>query len=273
MDWKDRNVLLTGASRGLGAMIARTLAAKGANLVIAARSAEPLRALAAECTGVRVLAVPCDVGDAAALGALVEAAEAFGPIDILINNAGIEHAAPYETIPVETIEQIVRVNLVGPMVLTRLMLPHLLARGRGHVVNMSSVAGLGPAAFAEPYGATKHGLVGFTKALRATLKANGSGVSASVICPGFVADIGMYEVMRRDHGASTSLFMGLSRPELVVDAVIRAVEKDLPDIVVNPMPLRPTLALSVLFPRIMERVLGRLRVHETFRVTALSRGS
>lgn len=206
------------------------------------------------------MTVAADVGDRRVLEALVKQAESeLGPLDVLINNAGIEHMSMYETMPLDEIEQFIDINLRGPMLLTRLVLPGMLARDSGHIVNVSSLAGLGPAAFAEPYGATKHGLVGFTRALRASLKTRGSKVSASSICPGFISGAGMFEDNRKRTGIEAPKILGTFPVEGVARAVLEAIEQDAPEVIVNGQPIRPLLALGILWPRLMEwmtRVLG-----------------
>ena len=163
------------------------------------------------------------------------------------------------------------VNLTAPMLLARLLLPSMLAANRGHIVNIASLAGLGAAAFSEPYGATKHGLVGFTRALRASLQTRGSAVSASVICPGFVSDAGMYHDMHTHEGVVAPRTMGTCTPEAVAAAALRAIERDEPEVIVNGKAVRHLLALGVAFPRLVERLAKRLHVHELFHELARQR--
>ena len=173
-----RVALVTGASRGLGRHIARTLAGQGMDLVLAARAVEPLETLRAEIAalGVQAMVVPTDVTDPAQLDGLVARALAeLGGVDLLVNNAGIEQIAAFDQVSVAAIDRVIDVNLRAPMRLTRLLLPSMIERGRGHIVNMASLAGHGAAAFNEPYGATKHAMVGFTQAFRASAQAAGWG--------------------------------------------------------------------------------------------------
>jgi len=269
---RGRNALVTGASRGIGVHIARALAAEGCNLVLAARSAGPLEALAAELDGVTVIAVPTDLADPAARASLVAAAEQLGPIDILVNNAGIENAAAFHTLDDDAIRRFLLVNLEAPMLLSRAVLPGMLERDRGHFVHMASIAGLTATAFGEGYGASKHGLVGFHRALRASLQAEGRGVSSSLVAPGFVSEVGMYESMVADGGATSPLLMGTVPPEAVARAVVQAIRRDQSEVVVMSGPFRLFLALQALFPRVTEWVAHRIGAYEVFRGAAKGRG-
>ena len=162
-----RRVLITGASRGLGAALARGFRRRGARLALVARSAEPLAAVADEVGGV---AYPWDVSAIHTLPELVERVEADGPVDVLVNNAGVSNVGWFLDRTPEEIDQVVTVNLLAPMHLCRQLLPRMVERGAGHVVNMSSMS----AVFAPPglaaYGATKAGLSHFTEGLRADLR-------------------------------------------------------------------------------------------------------
>jgi short-subunit dehydrogenase len=266
-------VVLTGASRGLGITIAGAMARRGARLVLGARSRDALEAVATDlcALGHEAVAVPCDVTDPDGLSELVAAADALGGADVLVNNAGIERVARYETLDESAIVQQIAVNLTAPMLLTRRLLPGMLERGRGHVVNMASLAGLNGVAFNEPYGATKHAMVGFTRSLRASAAALGSPVSSTAVCPGFVDDVGMYADQAREHGARASRWLGTTTSEAVARAVITGIERDLPLVIVNPGPMKATLALGLLFPRFGEWVAKRIGAYEVFSTVSEAR--
>jgi short-subunit dehydrogenase len=270
-DLTGRTAILTGASRGLGAHLARALSAEGVRLVLAARNAQALQALADELPG-ESLVVPTDVASAEDRARLVEQAEGFGDIDLLINNAGIEHAAAYEQQDPAQLQQTIAVNLEAPMLLTHAVLPGMLQRDRGHLVHMSSLAGLAPTPYGEAYGATKHGLVGFHRALRSSLKLRGSNVRSSVICPGFVRDVGMHVDMKADGGAASPAVMGTVSPEKVVRATLRAIRRDRPIEIVSNGPFWPVLVLQDLFPDLVDAASARLGAYEVFRGTAKGRG-
>jgi short-subunit dehydrogenase len=250
------NVVVTGASRGLGPFITRAFGARGTNLLISARASEELeqegRALTA--LGFKCTVVAADLADGAAVETLAERALGHfgGAVDILVNNAGIETCALYEQLSIEDIDRTIAINVRAPMVLARRVLPGMLKRDQGHIVNVASLAGVGWVAHAESYVATKHALVGFTKALRASMRLRGTRVSASVVLPGFVANAGMYATNQARYGLRAPLAMGLTTPPKVANAVLRSVDRNLADVLVNPIPLRTFFALHGLFPRFAE---------------------
>ncbi len=187
MKVKGSVVLLTGASRGIGTFIADHLARAGADLALVARSPEELEATATEARGhgVRAIAIPADITKRADLKRIVARTEKeLGPIDVLINNAGTDKVAHFATIDLDMIEDMFKLNVIATEMLTRLVVPGMIERKRGHIVNMSSLSGKVAAPYMTVYSSTKHALVGFSWSLRAELHPYGIGVS--VICPGYV---------------------------------------------------------------------------------------
>ena len=260
---QDTVALVTGASRGIGVHIVAALAERGCKLVLAARSKDGLEQTAdlARSAGSEVLVVPTDLANQESLIALTTTAqEHFGRVDLLVNNAGVEGSYFFHEAPLDRLEWTTRVNVTAPLALSRLVLPGMIERNRGHILNVASLAGLGPTAFGETYGASKHAIVGFTSALRASLQTQGSAVSASAVSPGFVSDVGMFADKQAQHAeVRPPAFLGTSSPTKVAAAVLRATEKDLPNVIVNPGVIRITLAVALLFPRLGEwlgRVLG-----------------
>jgi short-subunit dehydrogenase len=265
----QRTALITGASRGIGTYVAQALTAEKMNLVLAARSREGLERVADELrrAGVEVVAVPTDVTERAGLEALVAAADdAFGGIDVLVNNAGVLTIFPYHELGVADIERVIRTNLTSAMLLTRLALPGMLERGRGHVVNLSSIAGKWGPPFDEVYAATKAGLIGFTQSLR--MEYHGSGVSASVICPGYVEEAGMYHNAEEATGITASRLSGRTTPVAVARAVVKAIKRDSPEIIVNTPSVKPLALLSALSPTLGEWLLRRSDGFRPFRLGA-----
>jgi short-subunit dehydrogenase len=263
--------IVTGASRGLGVFIAHALAKKGMRLVLAARSQQHLTALANELQslGVDVLTVPTDVADTDALQKLVDLAmQRFGRIDVLVNNAGFANTLPYDHVEITDIQQMIAVNLTAPMLLTRLVLPHMLTAGRGHIVNIASLAGVLPTPYEELYTATKHGLVGFTRSLRASATDKAWPIGVSVICPGFMDDAGIYEDFKKKYGVTAPAAMGSISASQLGQEIIRAIEKNLPDVFVTKAPIRISSALLALAPRLFESMTVRMKTASLFRQIA-----
>ena len=252
-DLKGRNAIVTGASAGLGVHVARALAHEGMNLVLAARTVEALEGVALELRGlgVKAIAVPTDVSDESQLQRLVERAMAeFGSIDVLVNNAGIEAFRSFHELDPTDIRRTIDVNLTATLLLTRYILPHMVQAGRGHIVNMASTAGKYGPAYGAAYGATKAGMIAFTQSLRGEY--HGTGISASAICPGFTRDGGIYEVIKQRIGRGTPWWLGSTTAEAVARAVMKAIKRDQPDLIVNFPGLRPVFTICQAFPRIGE---------------------
>lgn len=181
-------VVLTGASAGIGRELALQLAARGADLVLAARGADGLERVAAECRarGARAVAVPTDVADEAQCRALIErAAEAYGRIDTLVNNAGIGMWARFDEMrDLAPFERIMRVNYLGSVYPTFYALPHL-KQTHGRIVAVNSLTGLTGVPTRSGYAASKHAMAGFFDSIRIELE--DSGVTVTQVFPGFVA--------------------------------------------------------------------------------------
>ncbi len=269
-----QTVLLTGASGGLGTFMTHDLAGRGLKLALVAHPGVDLEALrkAVEKRGCRAVSYTPDLQDPAQRRKLLqEVREQFGPIDVLVNNAGVEFTSAYHELTEDHIYEILRVNLEAPLILTRLLLPEMLERKHGHIVNISSLAGKSGPAFQESYAATKAALVAFTSSLRATYR--GTGVSASVVVPGFV-EAGIYAHLKEQSGCSAPAVLGTSQPETVARAVMSAIECDRFEVIANPLPVRPLLAFNALFPSLGEWLTDKLGTNDFFRrvVARLERG-
>jgi short-subunit dehydrogenase len=199
--------------------MAKAFAAQGARLALAARSGSALEQVRSDLAGAgtTVLAAPADVGDYESLQALVKEVESsLGPIEVLVNNAGIEDVFDFEATSPERIEEIIHVNVVGLMWLTRLVLPGMIERRAGHICNIASVAGVTPVPHNAVYSASKHAVVGLSRSLRIELAEH--GIEVSVVCPGFVEG-GMF----LEWGREAPKVSGSVTPQKVADAVVRAV--------------------------------------------------
>lgn len=180
MELIGRHVLITGASRGIGAAMARRFAAKGGRVSLVARDLGRLEELAEELKGD---VFPADLSNQREVNDLINRVEeGAGPIDVLVNNAGMATTAWLTDLDGEEIRAVARLNLEAPMVLTAQVLPGMLARGRGHLVYTSSLAGTGGFPGLTVYGATKAGLSNFVAALRLELK--GTNIGTTLVAPG-----------------------------------------------------------------------------------------
>ncbi|HEV2843453.1 MAG TPA: SDR family oxidoreductase [Thermoanaerobaculia bacterium] len=186
--FRDRVVVITGGSRGLGLLMARELAAEGARLAILARDPSELdfarRELAA-LGGQRVLALPCDVRDRDEVQWAIDAvAERFGRLDVVFNNAGVIQVGPLEHMTLEDFEEAMRVHFWGPLYAINAALPHLRKRGGGRIVNISSFGGRVAVPHLVPYCASKFALVGLSDGLRSELAKE--EIYVTTVCPGLM---------------------------------------------------------------------------------------
>jgi len=244
MDLAGRTALLTGATGGLGRAIARSLAERGAQLVLSGRESDALEALAAELPGQGHTAVVADLASPGAAEAL--AAEA-GKIDVLVANAGLPGAGWLTEFSPEEVARALRVNLEAPMLLARALYPAMVERGEGHLVFISSLAGKTASPRTSIYNATKFGLRGFALGLRTDLGPRGVGVS--LVSPGFIRDAGMFA----DSRAKTPPGIGTATPGQVGAAVVKSIESDKVEVVVAPLPARAMAHLGLVSPSLAAR--------------------
>jgi NAD(P)-dependent dehydrogenase (short-subunit alcohol dehydrogenase family) len=213
MDLTGKTAVITGASRGIGAALARMLDKRGVNLGLASRSGDGLGIASA-------VAQPCDVRELAALMALCDAtAERFGGIDIVVANAGVGAYGPFLELSREHLDEMLDVNLKGTLYAIRAALPHMLGR-EGDVVTLASEAGRRGLPNEATYCASKFGQVGFTRALDHELREQ--GIRCTNICPGGVAtDFALDD----GRGRTPKVLPGMMTPEDVAEFVVFALER------------------------------------------------
>jgi len=227
-------------------VIADALAEQGAHIALAARSEEGLRAVAQALSkhGVQTIIVPVDLSRSDQQQKLVSTVlEKFGTIDILINNAGLESEGAFLELPWDTIETTINVNLVAPMALTYHVLPHMLKQKSGHIVNIASVGAKSGIAYSATYCGTKAGLAEWTRGMR--LELEGSGIHFTAIFPGYVTEVGMFA---KFHLTPPSL-VGCCTPSQVAKGVVRAIEKEKLEVIINSGPIKLASVLSELSPK------------------------
>jgi short-subunit dehydrogenase len=242
---KDKKVLLTGGSRGIGPVITESLIKCGASIAIAARSESALQDVASRLSesGSKIFPIAVDLRDQSQREYLIDnVIKEFGTIDILINNAGLETEGSYVELPWKAIQETVEVNLLAPMALTRLLLPYMLKNKAGHIINIASIAAKSGAPYAAVYSGTKAGLAEWTRSLR--LEHTGTGVRFSTIFPGYVREVGMFARF----GMKSPWIIGSCSPYQVAKAVINAIKNGSREKIVNSRPLRYSFIINELSP-------------------------
>jgi short-subunit dehydrogenase len=255
MTFQDRVVLITGASSGIGRCLAVDLAERGAVVVGCGRSLDRLQALSRELEhrSPSSTVIKCDVAQLDQVRAMVtNVLSEFGKIDILINNAGVGMRKPFVDTSIAVIEEIMKINYLGTVYCTHEVLPSMIARRSGHIVNISSVAGKIGTLNLAGYCASKFAINGLSESLYHELKP--LGINVSVICPGAV---------RTDFNKSFADMPPKSPPALVIPAefvsaaVIKAIEKKRAEVVL-PRQLALVYWLKSLMPGIFRAVLHRV---------------
>jgi short-subunit dehydrogenase len=242
-DLAGRLVLLTGASSGVGPVIARRLRREGARFVLSGRDEARLVALARELGDAVV--IPADL---ARRGEAERLADVAGDVDVLVANAGVPASGALVDLDVPSIDHALDVNIRAPLVLTYGLLPGMLERRAGHVVLIGSMSGRVPAARSSVYSATKFAVRGFGHALRAELR--GTGVGVSIVSPTLIAQVGMW--------AETGLQAPVRQttPDRVAEACVRAIRRDVAEIVVAPVEQRVFSSIVLAIPGRMQRFLA-----------------
>ncbi|MNI26576.1 putative oxidoreductase [compost metagenome] len=254
MEIQHKVILITGASSGIGALLAQSVAAKGAIPILTARSVDKLQEIAARIPGEHAV-FPMDVTNPVQVEETIQQiVDIYGRIDILINNAGYGIFEKFSEAPLEHFEEMMNVNYMGTIRCTKVVLPIMLKLGAGHIVNIASMAGKMGSAKSTGYSATKHAVLGFTNSLRQELVGTGVGISA--INPGPIRTPFFDKAdPSGDYVKNVGWFM--LQPEKVVDEIIHAIEKNIPE---KNMPRMASIGVKLfhLFPRIFDRIAFRL---------------
>lgn len=255
-------VLITGSSQGIGRATAQRFAENGYRVVLAARHADRLSAAASELEagGHEALAVPTDVRDAAQVQALVDRAIAhFGAVDVLVNNAGIYVSGPTESFSIEDWHQVVDTNLWGYIHTIHALLPHMIERGKGTIVNVSSIGGKVPVPYLAPYCTTKFAVAGLTESLRTEVEPK--GIQVCGIYPNLINSDFMERAIfrgkdesdahaRREQLEQVLKAPVIEKPEDVAKAIWSAVKHQKDEVIVGSANL--SLASNRLFPSAMQ---------------------
>lgn len=223
-DYSERNVLITGASSGIGRLLALRMASAGARVALVARRTDLLEAIAGEIrsSGGEAVALPCDVADREqALETAARAVEALGPIDVLVNNAGYGHHRLFLDWDLDDMERVMRVNYLGSLYFTKALLPAMVERKHGWMVFIASVAGRIAPAEETAYAASKHAMVGLASSL--SLEVEDAGVHVLTVLPGairtpFFDD----ETLARLPAVARKQ---MAEPEDLVDAIMDGLER------------------------------------------------
>ena len=251
-----RVVWITGASSGIGKALALAFDAPGTRLVLSSRRRDALgevRSLCADPTAVEV--VPLDLADAASLPAVAaDVLRRCGRVDLMVHNAGVAHRDLVEETPLEIDRRLMDVNYFGPVAITKALLPHMLARGSGRFVVISSLSGVYGAPRVSAYAASKHALHGFFESLRAEI--HGSGVGVTIVVPGFIRTPIAERALTGD-GTPYVRPLGVHErgmdPDACAKKIVRGVAAGRPEILVGGSEIS-TVYLHRLFPRLLARV-------------------
>jgi short-subunit dehydrogenase len=225
-----KTVLLTGASGGIGTYIARALAKEQATIIGVSRSHDKLQQVCTELKGLNCNFIPIafDISQLEELPILLEKIRQHtSTVDILINNAGIEIYRAFQDYSTIDIQSVISTNLLAAIELSRLILPSMLERKSGHVVNIASLAAKKGHPYDSIYSASKAGLLMWSDAVRQELF--GSGVQFSTICPGYISEQGMLA----NTNVSAPNLSGVSKPEAVARAIIKAIKYNQAEVIVN----------------------------------------
>ncbi|MGO4543297.1 SDR family NAD(P)-dependent oxidoreductase [Paenibacillus sp. 2TAB23] len=249
---KDKVIFISGASSGIGALTAIKLAERGAIPILTGRNVEKLKEIAMSIKG-KVSYYQMDVTDNKQVQQTVEAVIAkYGKIDVLLNNAGYGQFEPFASMPVDHFQQMMDTNYMGVVRCTKAVIPHMVNRGNGHIVNIASLAGKIGTAKSTSYTATKHAVLGFTNSLRMELR--GSGIQVSAVNPGPI-DTPFFSLADPSGSYVKNVSWFMMKPEYVVDRIVKLIERRKDEL---DLPKKAAVAIRFyqLLPRTIDRLFG-----------------
>ena len=263
-DLKDKTVLITGGSRGLGLVMAREFAREGSRLVLCARDEQELQQAKADVEefGVDVMTVACDVTNRDAVNKMIaDVNDQFGTIDVLVNNAGVIQVGPLEVMTMEDFERAMQSHFWGPLNTIMAVLPSMRQKKSGRIVNISSIGGKVSVPHLVPYSASKFALVGLSKGLRAELLKD--GISVTTVCPGLMrtgsprnADFkGKHRYEYAWFSISDSIPLLTVSAEYAARQVVRACKRGQAELIIS-VPAKLAATFDALFPEMMSQMLG-----------------
>jgi NAD(P)-dependent dehydrogenase (short-subunit alcohol dehydrogenase family) len=261
--FREKSVVITGGSRGLGLELARLFAKEGAHLTLIARTAAALdkARIELEKSGARVLVIPCDVRDQKQVDtAIAEVVRQFGAIDVLINNAGVIQVGPYDRMRLEDYENAMATHAWGPLYTIMAALPHMRQRGSGRIVNISSIGGKIGVPHLLPYTMSKFALSGLSQGLRAEIARD--GILLTAIYPGLMRTGSHINASFKGRNRSEFAWFSLSAgmPLVSIDArraarqIVAACRKGSPELTITPQAGVAAVA-NAAFPAVVSKIL------------------
>jgi len=263
-DLKNKTVLITGGSRGLGLVMAREFAREGARLVLCARDEEELQRARSDIDdySAEVMTIPCDITNKQSVDEMVAAVNSrFGGVDVLVNNAGVIQVGPIEVMTTEDFEIAMQAHFWGPLYTTMAVLPSMRQKKSGRIVNISSIGGKVSVPHLVPYSASKFALVGLSKGLRAELMKD--GIKVTTICPGLMrtgsprnADFkGQHQLEYAWFSISDALPLLTVSAENAARQVVQACKRGQAELVIS-IPAKIAVTFDALLPELSTRMLA-----------------
>jgi short-subunit dehydrogenase len=250
----NKVVLITGASSGIGALVAQLLAERGAIPVLTARSRDKMLALSASIRSEHAVYEMDVTSEEQVRDVVSQVYQRYGKIDVLLNNAGFGEFVPFKEAPLSHFQQMMDVNYMGTVRCTHTVLPYMIQSGSGHIVNVASIAGKLATAKSTGYSATKHAVLGLTNALRQELR--GTGVIVSAVNPGPI-DTPFFERADPKGTYVRNIRWFMMSPHKVAQAIISVIERRKPELDL-PWTAAAGVRIVQLFPRLIDSLFGNI---------------